>query len=373
MAGMRALDQSAYEAALADLRRALELIPKLPDSLERAHGELDLQLALGVAAQVIKGWYAEEVGEAYRRARELCGQLGEDVRFFWVLFGLWGYHLVRGEYRIARSLTAEMIELMSGLPDEISVVASWAAGPTQFLMGDFTDAHASLEQCTSLYDRQRHRTLALRIGQDPYMSAMSYDAMTLWLLGYPDQAEMRAQESLAFARELHHPFTLAFCLTGFGFYYWLSGDYPAAEKAFEESLALCREHGFTWFERNSLRFWVVVMALQGKLETEISPQQITVAARPDADPLYLSRAFISAALTKSSGIPNNSAVAQNFMMDTASGDDFSQTFVCSALAECLEGQENLTSLRSCSKKLWGSFSEVRNATPNRRFTEFEAR
>jgi tetratricopeptide (TPR) repeat protein len=334
LAGMRALDQSAYEAALVELRKALELIPKLPDSPERAQSELDLQLALGVAAQVIKGWYAEEVGEAYRRARELCGQLGEDVRFFWVLFGLWGYHLVRGEYRISRSLTAEMIELMSGLPDEISVAATWAAGPTQFLMGDFADAHASLERCTSLYDRQRHRTLAQRIGQDPCMSAMSYDAMTLWLLGYPDQAEVRAQESLAFARELRHPFTLAFCLTGFGFYHWLSGDYPAAEKTLEESLALCREHGFTWFERNSLRFWVVVMALQGKLETEASLQQITMAARRDADPLYLSRAFISAALKKSSGIANKSAVAQNFMMDTASGDDFSQTFVCSALAEC---------------------------------------
>jgi hypothetical protein len=75
------------------------------------------------------------------------------------------------------------------------------------------------------------------------------------------------------------------------------------------------------------------MALQGKLETEISPQQITMAARRDADPLYLSRAFISAALAKSSGIANNSAAAQNFMKDTASGDDFSQTFVCSALAQ----------------------------------------
>src|SRR5262249_42393939 len=184
----------------------------------------------------------------------------------------------------------------------------------------FADAHASLEQCTSRYDRQRHRTLATRIGQDPCMSAMSYDAMTLWLLGYPDQAEVRAQESLAFARELRHPFTLAFCLTGFGFYHWLSSDYPAAEKTLEESLALCREHGFTWFERNSLRFWVVVMALQGKLETETSLQQITMAARRDADLLNLSRAFISAALKRSSGIPNNSAVAQNFMMDTASGD-----------------------------------------------------
>ena len=335
IAGMRALDQSAYEAALAHLRKALELIPTLPDSPERARGELDLQLALGVAAQVIKGWYAEEVGEAYRRARELCGQLGEDTRFFWVLFGLWGYHLVRGEYRISRTLTGEMIELTRGLRDnEISIVATWASGPTQFLMGDFVDAHASLEQCTSLYDRQRHRTLALRIGQDPYMSAMSWDAMTLWLLGYPDQAERRAQESLAFARELRHPFTLAFCLTGFGFYHWLRGDYPAAEKALEESLAVCREHGFPWFERNSLRFWVAITALQGKLEIEISPQQITMATRLDADPLLVSRAFVSAALTKSSGIANNSAVAQNFMMETASGDDFSQTYVCSALADC---------------------------------------
>ena len=42
---------------------------------------------------------------------------------------------------------------------------------------------------------------------------MAYDACCLWVLGYPDQALKRSQETLTLALELNHPFTLveAFC------------------------------------------------------------------------------------------------------------------------------------------------------------------
>ena len=40
--------------------------------------------------------------------------------------------------------------------------------------------------------------------------AESYAAMTLWLLGYPEQALARLHEALALAHELSHPYSLAF-------------------------------------------------------------------------------------------------------------------------------------------------------------------
>ena len=333
IAGKRTLDQSAYSAALSHLQKSLQLIPKLPESPERQRSELDIQLALGVAALVIKGWHAPEVGEAYKRARDLCQQLGDDNRLFWVLFGIWGFHLVRSEFRTARSYVAEMIELRTSAPEEKLAIA-WALGSSQFLMGEFVDAHASFEECVRRYDRKKHRNLAQIIGQDPCVSAMSYDAMTLTCLGYADQAETVANKSVAFARELGHPFTLAFCLSGFGFYHWLQRNYSAAEKTFDESLALCRENNFSWFEQNCLRFWVAVMALQGKLELETSPKPLPTAANRNDDLLHLSRSCVSAGLAKSFGNAGKSAAAQNFMMESVRGSDFSQTLVSSALAEC---------------------------------------
>jgi hypothetical protein len=36
----------------------------------------------------------------------------------------------------------------------------------------------------------------------------AYDAVTLWMLGYPNQALQRTHEALTLARELAHPFSL---------------------------------------------------------------------------------------------------------------------------------------------------------------------
>ena len=45
----------------------------------------------------------------------------------------------------------------------------------------------------------------------PGCAASSYAALTLWYLGYPDQALKRSHEALTLAQELSHPFSLAVC------------------------------------------------------------------------------------------------------------------------------------------------------------------
>ncbi|MGA9725227.1 MAG: AAA family ATPase, partial [Candidatus Binatus sp.] len=242
LAARQALKQSAYEGALRYFQNALEMLKELPQSQERAHRELDVQIDYGVAILATKGWYAPEMGSAYRRARELCQSLNDDPRLFSVVFGLWSFHLVRGEHQMADSYADEMIGLAPRLQnDGMRVQADWASGCSRFFRGQFAEAHASLERGRALYDPRKHATLAFQFGQDPCVSCLCFDAMTLWMLGYPDQAEKKGREAIALARRLGYPFTLVWCLTMIGKYYTMRRDYRAAEKVITEGLELTKE------------------------------------------------------------------------------------------------------------------------------------
>jgi predicted ATPase len=65
-------------------------LPLVTASLILGH-ELGMQLALGAALIVTKGYAALEVGHAYTRARELCHQVGDTAHLCPVLYGLWGF------------------------------------------------------------------------------------------------------------------------------------------------------------------------------------------------------------------------------------------------------------------------------------------
>jgi adenylate cyclase len=73
-------------------------------------------------------------------------------------------------------------------------------------------AREHLEQGIVLYDSKQHRSLAFLYGHDTGVACLSRVAQALWFLGYPDQALKRGHEALALARELPHPFSLAFSL-----------------------------------------------------------------------------------------------------------------------------------------------------------------
>jgi tetratricopeptide (TPR) repeat protein len=267
LAAQRALKQSAYDAALRHFQNALELLKVLPYSPERARRELDLQIDYGLALLATKGWWAPEMGSTYRRARELCQTLQDDPRLFSVLFGLWSYHLVRGEHTLASGYTEEMQRLVLRLKnDGMLVQADWASGCSQFFKGKLLDAHNSLERGAHSYDRRKHDALAFQFGQDPCVSCLCFDAMTLWMLGYPDQAERRAHDAVALARDLGYPFTLTWCLSMVGKYYTMRHDYERANAAITEGLTLTKEYGFSFFEESLVAYRVIGAAAQGRVD-----------------------------------------------------------------------------------------------------------
>jgi predicted ATPase len=188
-AGQSTSERSAYVEAIHHLTKGLELLTTLPDTPERVQRELVLQTTLGPAWMATKGYAAPEVGHAYARARELCQQMGETPQLFAALRGLWEFYEVRAELQRARELGEELLNLAQHTKASALLLETHrAVGETLYFLGELVLARVQLEQGISLYDSQQHHSHAFLYGSDPGVGCWRYAAMTLWFLGYPDQA-----------------------------------------------------------------------------------------------------------------------------------------------------------------------------------------
>jgi predicted ATPase len=110
-AGKRATQHSAHVEAINHLTKGLEVLMTLPDTLERARQELDVQTTLGLALMAVKGFASLDTKRAYARARELCQQVGETSQLFPVLCGRCRFYMVRAEFQATRELGPTMFWL----------------------------------------------------------------------------------------------------------------------------------------------------------------------------------------------------------------------------------------------------------------------
>jgi predicted ATPase len=95
---------------------------------------------------------------------------------------------------------------------------------------------------------------------DTGVSSLSWTALVLWLLGYPDQALKKSQETLALAQELAHPFSLAQALVWTSWFHQLLGDERGTQEAAEAAIRLSSEHRFSVWLAMATKFrgWALV-------------------------------------------------------------------------------------------------------------------
>ncbi|MFI5364981.1 MAG: adenylate/guanylate cyclase domain-containing protein [Candidatus Binatia bacterium] len=260
-AGQQAVQRSAHAEAVSHLTTALELLETLPASPQRTQQELAIQVALGAPLALTKGYAAPEVGRARTRAQELCRQVGETPQLFPVLFGLWAFNLVRGELRTADTLSTQLLSLAEAVRDQaLRVEAHRAVGATLFFLGDFVRANQHLEEGIALYDIREHGAHALLYGQDPGVSCLSYGAVVLWHLGYPDRALKTAEQALTLAQQVAHPFSMAFALDMAAAVHQFRGEARLTRERAERAIVLSTEQGFPlWSAYGTvLRGWAAV-------------------------------------------------------------------------------------------------------------------
>jgi predicted ATPase len=127
-------------------------------------------------------------------------------------------------------------------------------------------ARLHLEEGIACYTPDKRRALVFRMAQDLGVVCRLYAAMTLWLLGYPDQALARIHDALALAYELSHLYSLAIARCYAAIVSQFRRDVPAVHEQAEAAVVLSTEQGFPLYAAmgTSLRGWA--LALQGQGE-----------------------------------------------------------------------------------------------------------
>ena len=277
LAGEKAVRRCANRAAIDLFSRGLALLELMPESALRARHELLLQIALGAPLIHSRGYAAVEVGDAYRRARELQASVGETAKLFSVLWGLWLYYVVRGEHPVAFEIGTQLC----ALEETEQVIFPWAPyakGCTQFWLGEIAPARDTLECGLALYVRNEHSALVAVYSQDPRVVSLLYRSWTLWFLGYPDQAVASSVEAIDWAQQLAHPFSLAFAWNYAAEVHRLRRELAMTGVHADAALKLSAEQGFPFWLAwgNMLRGWTV--AAQGSIAAGITAIHAGLAA-----------------------------------------------------------------------------------------------
>jgi DNA-binding SARP family transcriptional activator/predicted ATPase len=267
-ASERSSTRSAYVEAVAQCRKALELLHTLPVTAERIQDELLLQTTLGPALMAIKGPATPEAETAFNRALELSHQIGDTPRLFAALVGLWQFYLVRAQHGTARELAERLVGLARELGDPVHLVqAHRALGESCQNLGELVPALEHLAQGSALYDSQHHRSRTLT---EPGAFCLAFSSWVLWPLGYPEQALAKSEAALALARQLGFPHTLAASLFFAAMVNRFRGERDLAQERAEAAIALGREHGLPhWTLFGAIvRGWA--LAMQGRFEDGIA-------------------------------------------------------------------------------------------------------
>jgi len=150
------------------------------------------------------------VEDAYAQAYALCQQVGETPQLVPVLYGLWRFYTGRSQFHTARELGETLLRLAQRAQDlALVVIAHYTLGMTWLCLGALPAARQHLEEGSARYTPDQRHVPVFRMGHDPGVACRGLAAMTLWCLGYPEQALARVHDALALAHELSHPFSLA--------------------------------------------------------------------------------------------------------------------------------------------------------------------
>jgi class 3 adenylate cyclase/predicted ATPase len=272
-AGLRSRERSAETEAIGHLTRGLTLVETLDESPGRDARELALLRPLGAAYIASCGYASPEVGPVFARARRLCERVGQPPVVFASMYGNWVFHLVRGDCRRCTELAAEAMDLANRLQDPgVIMEALKMVGHTMmYYCADFAGARDRFTTAVDAYDgRERALHWATYTSQDPRVANRCHLAMSLWHLGFPDQALRISREMRELARTLGHPFTLAYAQLGTGMLHQCCRLGADAQAAGAETVRISSEQGFALWHASGTFMMGAGMLLRGELNEAMS-------------------------------------------------------------------------------------------------------
>jgi class 3 adenylate cyclase/predicted ATPase len=270
-AGLRSLARSALIEAEAQLARALVQIASLPGTPILRREEIKLQVALMNAQMHAKGYGAPDTKASLDRARSLIeraetlGEAPEDpLALFSVLYGFWVANYIVSNCRVLRELATQFLALAERQRARIPLmIGHRLMGLSCLDGGEFVEGRAHFDRAFSLYEPLEHRPLGTRFGQDIGVAILSWRALALWALGYPDGGRQDTERALQEARQIGHAATLLFALTVTWLTQLFCGNFRDAIAQADEAVAVGGEKGAVFWKGVGMMFKACASALVG--------------------------------------------------------------------------------------------------------------
>jgi tetratricopeptide (TPR) repeat protein len=222
-----------YRAAIELASDLLAVLASSEPSPGRDAEEMTLRTSLARALLAVRG-YTVEVEEEFTRALELAPP-GDAAHRFRVLRALATYRMNLADFAGVVMLGRELLDIAEQERDGAMLVAGHLVlGAGTAFTGDLETGLRHLEAAIELFDPKRHAPGPFHLGTSPGVVARTTSALLLRQRGFPERAAARAEEALQVARDLHHPYSLAYALYHVAFFDLNRQRFDLAmERAFE--------------------------------------------------------------------------------------------------------------------------------------------
>ena len=242
-AGELGFSRSANVEAINHLNKALALVARLPERVERDQLELALQTVLGPVLNTTRGYASPDVERTFARARELCDRLGSPLELFWIVRGQWAFYIVRGELAKSLEIGDQLRRAATTSNDSILLAeANYTIGNSKFFLAQLAEAHELLDQ-TIQPSTVKDRTSLRYTGQHTGVMSFAILGWVRWVQGYPDEALRCSERSIALAEEIDHPLSVTMALFFSVWVHQLRGNVAAVRSSAREVITRSREQG----------------------------------------------------------------------------------------------------------------------------------
>jgi predicted ATPase len=284
-AGERATQRSANLEAIAHLMRGIEVLGRLSESAARDEQELRLQAALIAPSGANEGFASAGLMTAATRTIELGRSIGADSpaqsEVILAHGSLARCHMWRAELRAALGLAEEALRLAERLGDPFLLSrAHYGMGVAHFHLGGLAAAHRHFGNGLALYDPERDRPKAARVGFDTGTACHALAAFVHWDLGYPDEALRHAEEAIVTASAASHPLSEAWALSHAAYIHGYRGEIALSLERAEAALALATEQMLPHFAMHAALCSGSALVKKGCAEKGLA----RLRAALDADP-----------------------------------------------------------------------------------------
>jgi class 3 adenylate cyclase/predicted ATPase len=209
-AGEQAWRRSAYQEATAHLDKGLAALRDAAPSPTRDVDEIRLQNTKAMVLHTAEG-PTPNVERAYARALSLCGAAHQTHEQFRARFGLWFYHIQRMNLGAMTEFSDQMLaSITKDTEPDLILQAHHAAWTGGWITGHLQAAREHGLIGARLYHPVQHERLTSYFGGHNVGACCRFRlGLTLWLLGFPNQATIWMSDAVNLAAELKHPFTSA--------------------------------------------------------------------------------------------------------------------------------------------------------------------